>query len=366
MQVLWGVKQEVDLAHLTLASAPHFVQDWPRIARRYYKVAFVRNPYDRVLSAFAWQRERPRFAHNVDGGFVPFMRRLAAAAQGDAWLRSREFVHFWPAHHFTHRKKRGGGGGGGGVGGGGTWRGGAGAASAAGAAGEGGTGAGTAGDGDDDDGDDGAAPSSSYEREVNFIGKLENMDADFGAMLRKLRYPPLVAGAALKAGRKENVRRARRPLSELLAREHTAETIALTNAMYRLDFELFGYEMVQPEMVQPDGGGGGGCAVAQAAVGAVVAAGACAAQVGGAGHGSGEAGGAGTSVARAVPGVVAVAPAVVAACGGELEDGEVSGEEDEGGAGAAGAAAAPLPPPTGLDAPLAAARVQKRKRDSGR
>ena len=69
MQVLWGVRHEVDLAHLTLATAPRHV-DWARVKReRYYKVAFVRNPYDRVLSAFAWQKERPRFAHNVANTF---------------------------------------------------------------------------------------------------------------------------------------------------------------------------------------------------------------------------------------------------------------------------------------------------------
>ena len=38
MQVLWGVRHEVDVAHLTLATAPRHV-DWARVKReRYYAI----------------------------------------------------------------------------------------------------------------------------------------------------------------------------------------------------------------------------------------------------------------------------------------------------------------------------------------
>ena len=245
VRVMWGVRGDVDLAHLTLESCPHYV-DWYRL-RHFFKFAFVRNPYDRVLSAYRWQRERPRYAHNYEAGLEQCLSRVLNAARSGQLTNSREFVHFWPGHYFTHapateistqthsvgvvpaRKRQ------------------------------------RSDSREFNEGDGHACKrlkqhngSSGRERfcerrrdgqqwnqVVEFVGKLENIDTDFAWLLQELGLPaqPLVAG------HKENVRRnprAKPTVSELLRREHTAESIRLTNELYRVDFELYGYPMVDP------------------------------------------------------------------------------------------------------------------------
>ena len=190
--------------------------------------AVVRNPYTRVLSAFA-RRRLPTYDRHWPctsrgcgharhpSTFPEFMRWLAANLRAGKlrWCCDPTIVHFRPAAHFTHwpssfrsEPKHSGSG-------------------------------------------------ARDHRVVDEVGKLETLDADLDRISRSLfpRGPPLrrsgprtnvgpngaarrLCGAATGCGEDEAD-------ALLNATAHTAETLRITGALYAHDFRLFGYHRFQ-------------------------------------------------------------------------------------------------------------------------
>lgn len=84
------------------------------------------------------------------------------------------------------------------------------------------------------------AYSQSGERIVDFVGKVENFEADLVALSASL-------GIDIEKASDENVRSTICTAQPKYLGKYDRKTIAAVNRVYRKDFELFSYEMLDPE-----------------------------------------------------------------------------------------------------------------------
>jgi hypothetical protein len=93
----WGQRDGLDQAHLTLQQAQAIIPSFPK---EYFRVAFVRHPYDRVYSAYL-QPYRQVDGQLTFGQFLEkYVAPLEQPIKGDLDLDPKS-VHLWPMHYFT-------------------------------------------------------------------------------------------------------------------------------------------------------------------------------------------------------------------------------------------------------------------------
>jgi hypothetical protein len=183
----------------------------------YFKFCFVRDPYARVLSAYA-QRVDPWYRRHWGRCIEPFPEFMEWLSRG---IRSNRLswdepsvIHFKPGVFYTH--------------------------------------------------------DSEWRQQVDFIGKTENSDEDFQEALRlhaardasgnRAGGEALGLGGLAAALPRVNQRAQVGGGGRSLA-EHTAATIRIVNELYADDFDRFGYERVDPSdpRVGAGTGSGAGC-----------------------------------------------------------------------------------------------------------
>lgn len=97
-----------DLQHMTAADLKHVLQH-DGVFERYFKFAIVRNPWDRLVSVFAWSNQK--WANGLeltDGEFEASVRQLHATFITARAARQppRVGAHLWPQVHFLVDRDR--------------------------------------------------------------------------------------------------------------------------------------------------------------------------------------------------------------------------------------------------------------------
>lgn len=172
----------VDMAHITYEIATKILKH--ETLEKYFKFCFVREPYDRLYSAFLEHKAHNPDKHILEENFNLYMQKNLNEENIHNNIR---YVHFTPMYYYTHYKQN---------------------------------------------------------RAVDFIGTIENLKQDFQAISKRINLKNIkLEHKNVKGDNKIHTEN----WTYKYLDKFEAKTINLINKLYAKDFEYFNYKMLDPK-----------------------------------------------------------------------------------------------------------------------